>query len=84
MTKSHFHFDHVGSYLRPQELKEARENYSEGKISQEELLKVQDKLVKKLVQHEVEMTRKWFQMADLGGGILIFLESIRTRSLFSG
>ena len=54
MTKSHFHFDHVGSYLRPQELKEARENYSEGKISQEELLKVQDKLVKKLVQHEVE------------------------------
>ncbi len=54
MTKIHFHFDHVGSYLRPQELKEAREQFSEGKISQADLLAVQDKLVKDLVHHEVE------------------------------
>lgn len=26
MSKVHYHFDHVGSYLRPQALKEAREN----------------------------------------------------------
>ena len=54
MTKPHFHFDHVGSYLRPQELKTARENFAAGKISREELQAVQDKLVKELVDHEVE------------------------------
>lgn len=54
MTKPHFHFDHVGSYLRPQELKTAREDFAAGKISREELQAVQDKLVKELVDHEVE------------------------------
>ena len=44
----------VGSYLRPQALKEAREKFANGEISQEELLKVQDELVKELVHHEVE------------------------------
>ena len=46
MSKVHYHFDHVGSYLRPQALKEAREKFANGEISQEELLKVQDELVK--------------------------------------
>lgn len=54
MSKVHYHFDHVGSYLRPQALKEAREKFANGEISQEELLKVQDELVKELVHHEVE------------------------------
>ena len=27
MSKVHYHFDHVGSYLRPQALKEAREKF---------------------------------------------------------
>ena len=53
MSKVHYHFDHVGSYLRPQTLKEAREKFANGEISQEELLKVQDELVKELVHHEV-------------------------------
>lgn len=30
MSKAHYHFDHVGSYLRPQALKEARENLPMG------------------------------------------------------
>ncbi len=42
MSKVHYHFDHVGSYLRPQALKEAREKFANGEISQEELLKVHD------------------------------------------
>ena len=54
MSKVHYHFDHVGSYLRPQALKEAREKFANGEISQDELLKVQDELVKELVHHEVE------------------------------
>ena len=56
MSKVHYHFDHVGSYLRPQALKEAHEKFANGEISQEELLKVQDELVKELVHHE---GRKW-------------------------
>ena len=44
MSKVHYHFDHVGSYLRPQALKEAREKFADGDISQDELLKVQDVL----------------------------------------
>lgn len=34
MTKTykHYHFDHVGSFLRPQALKEARLAYSEGQL----------------------------------------------------
>ena len=32
MAKIHSHFDHVGSYLRPQALKEAREAFAQGKI----------------------------------------------------
>ena len=54
MSKVHYHFDHVGSYLRPQALKEAREKFANGEISQDELLKVQDELAKELVHHEVE------------------------------
>ena len=34
MSKVHYHFDHVGSYLRPQALKEAREKFANGEISQ--------------------------------------------------
>ena len=48
MAKIHSHFDHVGSYLRPQALKEAREAFAQGKISKEELLDIQDRLVKEL------------------------------------
>lgn len=66
MSKVHYHFDHVGSYLRPQALKEAREKFANGEISQEELLKVQDELVKELVHHEVENgPSKSFLMVNL-------------------
>ena len=59
MSKVHYHFDHVGSYLRPQALKEAREKFANGEISQEELLKVQDELVKE------KMAFKSFLMVNL-------------------
>ena len=32
-----FHFDIVGSFLRPAELKEARQAFTDGKISREDL-----------------------------------------------
>jgi len=43
-----FHFDIVGSFLRPVELKEAREAFTKGNITKEELTAVEDRLNKKL------------------------------------
>ncbi|MGX7775860.1 vitamin B12 independent methionine synthase [Streptococcus pluranimalium] len=54
MSKVQHHFDHVGSYLRPAKLKEARDQFASGEISREELLDIQDELVKDLVHHEVD------------------------------
>lgn len=54
MSKTHFHFDHVGSYLRPNELKQARADLDAGKISAAELLTTQHQLVDDLVDNEVK------------------------------
>lgn len=40
--KAPFRVDHVGSYLRPKELVEAREKFSKGELRKEELTKVED------------------------------------------
>ena len=40
--KAPFRVDHVGAYLRPKELVEAREKFSKGELSKEELTKVED------------------------------------------
>ncbi len=37
-----FRYDYVGSFLRPEELKQARAAFAEGKISQEQLTRVED------------------------------------------
>ncbi|MBM7636358.1 vitamin B12 independent methionine synthase [Streptococcus saliviloxodontae] len=66
MAKVQEHFDHVGSYLRPAALKEAREQFANGEISQDELLKVQDQLVKELVHHEVENGLKVVSDGEFG------------------
>ncbi|WP_162012851.1 5-methyltetrahydropteroyltriglutamate--homocysteine S-methyltransferase [Streptococcus sp. S784/96/1] len=51
MTKKYF--EHVGSFLRPAELVEAREAFAAGKISQEELTVVEDRLITELVDKQV-------------------------------
>lgn len=66
MTKARFHFDHVGSYLRPAALKEAREQFANGEIDQAAILKVQDELVKDLVHHEVENGLKVVSDGEFG------------------
>lgn len=55
MTHTHapFRVDHVGSFLRPQALVEARENFAAGKISQAELTAVEDAAIRDLVAKEV-------------------------------
>ncbi len=51
--KAPFRVDHVGSYLRPKELVEAREKFAKGKLSKEELTKVEDKLIAELVEKQI-------------------------------
>ena len=46
-------YDIVGSFLRPAALKEAREKFARGEISQAELTAVEDQEIKDLVQKEV-------------------------------
>lgn len=47
-----FKFDIVGSFLRPEYLKEARRDYAEGKISSSDLTKVEDKAIIDLIEKQ--------------------------------
>nr|WP_099470164.1 5-methyltetrahydropteroyltriglutamate--homocysteine S-methyltransferase [Konateibacter massiliensis] len=57
-TKVPFRYDIVGSFLRPQRLKDAREDLANGKITSEELTKVEDEEIKKLVAKQKEVGLK--------------------------
>lgn len=46
------HFDVVGSYLRPAELKKARADFEAGSISKEEFTEIKHKLIKQLVEKQ--------------------------------
>ena len=47
--KTPFRYDFVGSFLRPQRLKDARKDFEEGKITQADLTKVEDECIVDLV-----------------------------------
>ena len=47
-----FRYDYVGSFLRPEILKRARRDFEEGKISKEELTKVEDDAILDLVEKQ--------------------------------
>lgn len=44
-TTSPFRYDIVGSFLRPQKLKEARNDFAQGKINQEQLTEVENQCI---------------------------------------
>ncbi|GMA66899.1 hypothetical protein GCM10025884_05260 [Leuconostoc gelidum subsp. gelidum] len=48
-TKLHYHFDQVGSYLRPDRLKKAREQFANAQIDKQALLIIQHEEIKKLL-----------------------------------
>ena len=56
MAKQHapFRYDYVGSFLRPEKLKEARKALEEGKITAEELKAVEDEAIRDLVKKQKE------------------------------
>ena len=69
-----FTVDHVGSFLRPQSIKEARKKVQEGLLSKEELRAIEDQEIKKLVEDQKQSASKELQMVNFGVdfGILIF------------
>ncbi|CAM3046818.1 5-methyltetrahydropteroyltriglutamate--homocysteine S-methyltransferase [Leuconostoc gasicomitatum] len=46
-------FQHVGSFLRPTELKQARENFKKGQITTDELSAIEDEAITDLVRKQV-------------------------------
>ena len=72
-----FRYDYVGSFLRPETLKKARRDFEEGKISKEELTKVEDDAILDLVEKQKkagyhvitdgEFRRSTWQLDFLGG-----------------
>ena len=47
-----YRYDIVGSFLRPDYLKDARTEYAEGTLSADQLREVEDKAIKELVEKE--------------------------------
>lgn len=52
MAKSPFRADHVGSFLRPQILQDAKRQYQEGNVSKAELRAIEDAEITKLVEKQ--------------------------------
>ncbi|MCJ1764643.1 5-methyltetrahydropteroyltriglutamate--homocysteine S-methyltransferase [Mammaliicoccus sciuri] len=53
-----FRADHVGSLLRTEPLKKARQQFSEGTITQEDLKKVEDQEIDKIIEKQLEVGLK--------------------------
>lgn len=47
-----FRYDYVGSFLRPQELIDARVEFDEGKISREQLTEIEDRSITELIEKQ--------------------------------
>ncbi len=52
-------YDIVGSFLRPERLKKAREDFSKGKINEIDLKKIEDEEIEKLIKKEKEAGLKF-------------------------
>lgn len=56
--KATFRLDHVGSFLRPERLKEARAKFNDGEITAEELERVENEEIIALIEKEKELGLK--------------------------
>ena len=78
--KTPFRYDFVGSFLRPQKLKDAKADFAAGKITQEELDKIIDDCVRDIVAkqkaagfHAItdgEFRRKFWHLDFMWGFVL--------------
>lgn len=72
-----FRHDIVGSFLRPQPIKEAREKYAKGELSSEALKDIEDEAISRLVKKEIavglkavtdgEFRRSWWHLDFMWG-----------------
>ncbi|MDN6203975.1 MAG: 5-methyltetrahydropteroyltriglutamate--homocysteine methyltransferase, partial [Tetragenococcus halophilus] len=53
--QSPYRYDIVGSFLRPEALKQAREDFEQGNISAEELKEVEDQAIIDLIKKQEEV-----------------------------
>ncbi len=65
MTKhAPFRFDTVGSFLRPENLKQAREEYEKGNFSYQELKNFEDAAIRDLVKNKLLLDIKELQTGN--------------------
>lgn len=93
-TKAPFRFDNVGSFLRPEPLKEARAAFAEGKISASDLKKVEDEAIIDLIQKQKEVglqsitdgefRRSWWHLDFMWGLNGVEKEDISEGYTFAG
>ena len=72
ILKTPFRYDFVGSFLRPEKLKQAKKDFSEGKITEKELNDITDECVRDIVTkqkaagfHAItdgEFRRRWWHL----------------------
>ncbi|RVU54380.1 5-methyltetrahydropteroyltriglutamate--homocysteine S-methyltransferase [Anaerosphaera multitolerans] len=89
-----FRSDIVGSFLRPEELKKARENFKKGEITREELRSLEDKLIIDLIEKQKanglkavtdgEFRRRWWHLDFILGLNGITKLSLGDISMFQG
>lgn len=58
ITEPPFRADHVGSLLRPQDIKDARAKREQGQISAEDLKAIEDKAISRAVAKEASLGLK--------------------------
>ena len=59
-----FRYDYVGSFLRPEELKVAREKFQNNEITKEELKKVEDYYILDLIAKQRKQDTMQLQMVN--------------------
>ena len=72
---SPYRYDFVGSFLRPENLKQARKDYRAGKISKEQLTAVEDAAIRELVakQKQAAITSSQTVNIAVNTGIWIYV-----------
>lgn len=76
-TVAPFRFDHVGSFLRPDKLKEARSSFANGQITANDLEKIEDECIAELIGQQKsvglqaitdgEFRRSWWHLDFMWG-----------------
>ena len=78
-----FKYDFVGSFLRPERLKKARADYAEGNITINDLTKIEDEEIKKLIakQKAQDIMSSQTESLDAVIGILILCGDFKALSI---